>query len=36
MKTKDQALLEIRGESIGTISATSSAEEKFQNQTFAL
>ncbi len=33
MKTKDQAILEIRGESIGTVYATSSAEEKFQNQT---
>lgn len=33
MKTKDEAILEIRGESIGIIYDTSSSEEKFQNQT---
>ena len=33
MKTKDEAILEIRGESIGTIFENSSSEEKFQNQT---
>ena len=33
MKTKDEAILEIRGESIGTITDRSSVEEKFQNQT---
>ncbi|WP_445717363.1 glyoxalase [Flavobacterium sp.] len=33
MKTKDEAILEIRGESIGTIFENSSIEEKFQNQT---
>ena len=33
MRTKDEAILEIRGESIGVITATSSAEEKFQNLT---
>ena len=33
MKTKDESILEIRGESIGTITENSSAEEKFQNQT---
>ncbi len=33
MKTKDEAILEIRGEFIGTISENSSFEEKFQNQT---
>jgi len=33
MKTKDEAILEIRGESIGLVTATSSSEEKFQNQT---
>ncbi|NHN25855.1 glyoxalase [Flavobacterium jejuense] len=33
MKTKDEVILEIRGESIGMITATSSSEEKFQNQT---
>ena len=33
MKTKDEAILEIRGESIGTIFENSSYEEKFQNQT---
>lgn len=33
MKTKDEALLEIRGESIGAIFETSSIEEKFQNST---
>jgi hypothetical protein len=33
MKTKDDLLLEIRGESIGSITEHSSSEEKFQNQT---
>ena len=33
MKTKDESILEIRGESIGTITESSSSEEKFQNQT---
>mgnify|MGYP006180932707 FL=1 len=33
MKTKDEALLEIRGDSIGQIFETSSLEERFQNQT---
>lgn len=33
MKTKDESILEIRGESIGTITENSSSEEKFQNQT---
>ena len=33
MKTKDESLLEIRGNAIGTIFETSTAEEKFQNQT---
>lgn len=33
MKTKDESILEIRGESIGTITENSSQEEKFQNQT---
>lgn len=33
MKTKDEALLEIRGESIGMVTDRSSIEEKFQNQT---
>lgn len=33
MKTKDESILEIRGESIGTITENSSLEEKFQNQT---
>ncbi|WP_445458087.1 glyoxalase [Flavobacterium sp. HNIBRBA15423] len=33
MKTKDEAILEIRGESIGLVTATSSSEEKFQNLT---
>ena len=33
MKTKDEAILEIRGESIGTVTDRSSVEEKFQNQT---
>jgi len=33
MKTKDEAILEIRGESIGIIFENSSSEEKFQNQT---
>lgn len=33
MKTKDEAILEIRGETIGTIFDSSSTEEKFQNQT---
>lgn len=33
MKTKDEAILEIRGESIGMVTDRSSAEEKFQNQT---
>ena len=33
MKTKDESILEIRGESIGTITENSSFEEKFQNQT---
>ena len=33
MKTKDDLLLEIRGESIGSITEQSSFEEKFQNQT---
>jgi hypothetical protein len=33
MKTKDDLLLEIRGESIGSITEQSSSEEKFQNQT---
>jgi len=33
MKTKDEALLEIRGNSIGQIFETSTLEERFQNQT---
>ncbi|WP_320814790.1 glyoxalase [Flavobacterium sp.] len=33
MKTKDESILQIRGESIGTITENSSSEEKFQNQT---
>ena len=33
MKTKDEALLEIRGSAIGTIFESSGSEEKFQNQT---
>ena len=33
MKTKDEALLEIRGDSIGQIFETSTLEERFQNQT---
>ena len=33
MKTKDEAILEIRDESIGTSFEHSSSEEKFQNQT---
>lgn len=33
MKTKDEALLEIRGNSIGEIFETSTLEERFQNQT---
>ena len=33
MRTKDEAILEIRGESIGVITETSSTEEKFQNLT---
>lgn len=33
MKTKDEAILEIRGESIGDVFETSTLEEKFQNQT---
>ncbi|WP_130733780.1 glyoxalase [Flavobacterium sp. J27] len=33
MKTKDEAILEIRGESIGTVTDASSLEEKFQNLT---
>mgnify|MGYP003479208094 CR=1 FL=1 len=33
MKTKDELLIEIRGESIGAVSEYSSIEEKFQNQT---
>jgi tRNA 2-selenouridine synthase SelU len=33
MKTKDECILEIRGESIGTITENSSSEEKFQNKT---
>ncbi|WP_282787422.1 glyoxalase [Flavobacterium croceum] len=33
MKTKEEAILEIRGESIGTITEHSSFEERFQNQT---
>lgn len=33
MKTKDEAILEIRGESIGLVTENSSSEERFQNQT---
>ncbi|VXC03907.1 Glyoxalase [Flavobacterium sp. 9AF] len=33
MKTKDEVILEIRGESIGVITDLSSTEEKFQNLT---
>ncbi|MFD2890662.1 glyoxalase [Flavobacterium chuncheonense] len=33
MKTKDEAILEIRGTAIGNVFETSSSEEKFQNQT---
>lgn len=33
MKTKDETLLEIRGNSIGQIFETSTLEERFQNQT---
>ncbi|MBD3723413.1 MAG: glyoxalase [Flavobacteriaceae bacterium] len=33
MKTKDEVILEIRGESIGDVFETSTLEEKFQNQT---
>ncbi len=33
MKTKEKSLLEIRGNSIGTIYETSTLEEKFQNKT---
>lgn len=33
MKTKDETLLEIRGNSIGGIFETSTLEERFQNQT---
>ncbi len=33
MKTKDETLLEIRGNSIGEIFETSTLEERFQNQT---
>ena len=33
MKTKEEAILEIRGESIGIITEQSSFEERFQNQT---
>ncbi|KIX22856.1 glyoxalase [Flavobacterium sp. 316] len=33
MKTKDEAILEIRGESIGIVTESSSNEEKFQNLT---
>ncbi len=33
MKTKDEAILEIRGESIGLVTESSSSEERFQNQT---
>jgi hypothetical protein len=33
MKTKDESILEIRGESIGTITENSGKEEKFQNNT---
>lgn len=33
MKTKEEAILEIREKSIGSITENSSAEEKFQNQT---
>lgn len=33
MKTKDETLLEIRGNSIGEIFETSTFEERFQNQT---
>jgi hypothetical protein len=33
MKTKDQAILELRGDAIGMINENSSSEEKFQNNT---
>lgn len=33
MKTKDEAILELRGDSIGSISDNSSSEERFQNRT---
>ncbi|HLP65241.1 glyoxalase [Flavobacterium sp.] len=33
MKTKDEAILELRGGSIGVISENSSSEERFQNTT---
>ena len=33
MKTKDEAILELRESAIGIISEDSSAEERFQNQT---
>jgi hypothetical protein len=33
MKTKDEAILELRGTNLGAIFENSSSEEKFQNQT---
>jgi hypothetical protein len=33
MKTKDEAILELRGETIGIVNELSSSEEKFQNKT---
>lgn len=33
MKTKDEAILELRGTTLGMVSEDSSAEERFQNQT---
>ena len=33
MRTQDEAILALRGDSIGLINENSSSEEKFQNQT---
>jgi len=33
MKTRDQFLISLRGETLGTVDSQSSSEEKFQNQT---
>jgi hypothetical protein len=33
MNTRDQSILNMRGETLGSISETSSLEERFQNKT---